>query len=81
MGFFLITYGDLQFGRLTAFQSYQMQIVMGIGQLASSAMQLAQAMGATTKIFECTLSRRAIAKACTTIPGTLVPPHCWMPMQ
>ncbi|KAL1495234.1 hypothetical protein AB1Y20_017097 [Prymnesium parvum] len=51
-GFLLITYGELQFGRLTAFQSYQVQIVMGVGQLAASVMQLAQAMGATTKIFE-----------------------------
>ena len=46
------TDGDLRFGRLTAFQNYQMQIVMGIGQLAMSAMQLAQAMGGATKILE-----------------------------
>ena len=26
VGFWLITYGQLQFGKLTAFQSYQMQV-------------------------------------------------------
>jgi len=52
VGFWLITYGQLQFGKLTAFQSYQMQIVMGIGQLASSAMSLGQAIGGATKIFQ-----------------------------
>lgn len=51
VGFMLITYGELSFGRLAAFQSYQMQIVMGVGQLAAAAMQLAQASGATKKIF------------------------------
>jgi len=41
MGFVLITAGELKFGHLTAFQGYQMQIVMGIGQVAGAAMQLA----------------------------------------
>jgi ABC-type multidrug transport system fused ATPase/permease subunit len=52
MGFVLITAGELKFGHLTAFQGYQMQIVMGIGQVAGAAMQLASAMGGASKIFE-----------------------------
>jgi len=48
----LIIRGQLPFGRLTAFQAYQMQIVMGIAQVAGAAMQLAQASGGAAKIFE-----------------------------
>merc|ERR1719247_1031643 len=37
VGFVMITDNNLKFGRLTAFQAYQIQIVLGVGQLITSA--------------------------------------------
>lgn len=51
-GLILITYGRLSFGLLSAFQAYQMQIVMGVGQLAGAFMQLAMAKGGSARIFQ-----------------------------
>jgi len=52
VGFVMITENNLRFGKLSAFQAYQIQIVIGIGQLAASAVQLAQAKGGAAKIFK-----------------------------
>jgi len=52
VGFVMITDEQLKFGKLSAFQAYQIQIVIGIGQIAASAVQLAQAKGGAAKIFK-----------------------------
>ena len=52
LGLNLVTYGKLTVGDLTAFQSYQFNIVFSTARLTGALMQLAQAMGGAARIFQ-----------------------------
>lgn len=73
VGFVMITDEQLKFGKLSAFQAYQIQIVIGIGQIAASAVQLAQAKGGAAKIFKLLDRPAAIPVAGGQVPPAVAP--------
>eukprot|EP00929_Paragymnodinium_shiwhaense_P030710 TRINITY_DN17358_c0_g1_i1.p1 TRINITY_DN17358_c0_g1~~TRINITY_DN17358_c0_g1_i1.p1 ORF type:complete len:663 (-),score=138.46 TRINITY_DN17358_c0_g1_i1:364-2352(-) len=51
-GLTLVVDGAITYGQLTAFQSYQFQVMIGMGQLGASLAKLAEAHGGAQRIFE-----------------------------